>query len=166
MPALLQPEKWSAVQSHTTTPVVSTNFASRKSADAVLVRIALLLVIFAGAMIVVALPLSLLLVPWKAAVVAVGLVLIYGGASFIFGPQLDSQLRSDAMEGNAGGLQFGVVLYWLSVPGRFAAQTLLDVCQLAGVAERNPAEQDAAAATDQRDPRKEPQGSHEPWRGQ
>lgn len=138
MPALLPLGKLSIPHSRDLSPANLTHGAAGKPLDAVLGRIALLLVMFAGALILIALPLTYVLAEWEAAAAAIGLVLIYGGVSFFIRPQMDSQNwggRAATTEGDAARLhRLLVVLYWMSAPGRFAAETLLDSCVLIGLA--------------------------------
>jgi hypothetical protein len=138
MPALFRAEKWSVLQTHGLIQVNSTYITTRKPPGTVLMRIALLLVMFAGAMLLIALPLSLCLAAWEATLAAIGLVLIYGGVSFFLRPQVDAE--NQGWRGGAKAIdsaplhRFLVVLHWLSAPGRFAAESLLDVCVLLGLA--------------------------------
>jgi hypothetical protein len=138
MPALFQAEKWSVLHAHGLIQVNSTYITTKKPAGTVLMRFALLLAMCAGAMILIALPLSLCLAAWEATLAAIGLVLIYGGVSFFLRPQADAEnlgWRAGAAKADAEGLQRVVTaLHWLSAPGRFAAETLLDGCVLLGLA--------------------------------
>ena len=137
MPALLPPQQWSVLQTHGLIQVNSTYITTKKPAGAVLMRIALLLAMFAGAMFLIALPLSFLVEDWAACLSAIGLMLIYGGVSFFLRPQVDAEGRGwragmVASDSHLGRLM--IALEWCFKPGRFASEALLDACVLFGVA--------------------------------
>lgn len=138
MPVLLPPGKLPVPQSRDLSPANLTHGAARKPLDAVLGRIALLLVMFAGALILIALPLSYVLAEWEAAAGAIGLVLIYGGVSYFLRPRQGGNWDPSAAEENSAVVRYSqVALDRLCIPGRFAANTLLEACALLGLAARS-----------------------------
>ena len=138
MSAVFQSEKWSVLQTHGLIQVNSTYITARKPAGAVLIRIALLLFMFAAAMLLVAVPLSFLLAPWEAAFAAVGALFIYCGVSFFIRPQMDRERRGwQAGAAGSDSTRLGRLLMLVDygfAPGRFTAETLLDACVLMGLA--------------------------------
>jgi hypothetical protein len=120
----------------------STYNTEKKPLDTVLVRLAMLMALFAVATAVITPPLLFLLPAWKAVVVMMGIVLIYFGLSFIIRPQVDR----DNLDWRPGSLtsepaanlnRLLAIGHWLLTPGRFAAETLMDVCVLLGVGRAN-----------------------------
>jgi hypothetical protein len=95
-------------------------------------------------------PLLCWLPAWKAVFVMLGIVLIYLGLSFIIRPQVDRETldwRPGSMtsEPAANINRLLAIAHWLLAPGRFAAETLLDICVLAGLAQNTQTSGDAAA---------------------
>ncbi|HUE69552.1 MAG TPA: hypothetical protein VMP01_01580 [Pirellulaceae bacterium] len=79
--------------------------------------------------------------PWNAALVSLGILLIYIGVSFFCRPKCNSDnmgwfggMANDPFQYSDNINRFLFQLHMLLGPGRFAAETLLDVCTLAGLA--------------------------------
>lgn len=150
MPSLLKPQDWSVLGTHGLIQVNTTYVTAKKPVSSVLVRIAWLFAMLAAATVLIALPLTLLMPAWKATVAMVGLVLIYLGISFFVRPQSDDEKLG--WQGRASELDSArlyrllVALHWILAPGRFAAETLLDACALAGLARGAEVRDEAPAA--------------------
>lgn len=121
----------------------STYDTEKKQVGTVLVRVAALMALLALATGVITPPLLFVLPAWKAILVTLGVVLVYLGLAFIIRPQVDR----DTVDWRPGSMTFDSaanvnrlldIAHWILAPGRFAAETLLDVCVLAGVTKENP----------------------------
>ena len=112
-----------------------------------------LTVLAALATVVITPPLLFWMPEWKAVLVTFGIVLVYFGLSFIIRPQVDRDTLdwrpgSLATEPAANINRLLAIAHWLLAPGRFAAETLLDLCVLAGVArETQPGGEPPASAS-------------------
>jgi hypothetical protein len=136
MSSLLKPEGWSFLGTHGLIQVNTTYLTERKPVGVVLLRIAGLCVILAVATGLIAPPLTIVMPAWKATVAMIGLVLIYLGVSFFIRPQADEERRGWQGGASVDPTRFHrllVALHWMLAPGRFAAETLLDVCALMGL---------------------------------
>lgn len=129
----------------------ATYVTDKKPVGAVLLKIAGLLALLALATAVITPPLIGWMPLWKAVLVMIGTVLIYLGASFIIRPQvdrdtLDWRLGSLTSDRAANINRLLAIAHWILAPGRFAAETLLDICTLIGLAERTQSSDDATTA--------------------
>jgi hypothetical protein len=112
----------------------------KKPVGTVLLRTAGLLALLALATAFITPPLLYVLPAWKAVLVMLGMVLVYLGVSFIVRPQVDR----DTLDWRPGSMttepaaninRLLAIAHWLLAPGRFAAETLLDICVLTGLAQ-------------------------------
>jgi hypothetical protein len=128
----------------------STYASEQKPVGTVLLRTAGLMALLALATAVITPPLLFWLPAWKAVLVMLGVVLIYLGLSFIIRPQVDRDTLdwrpgSIASEPAANVNRLLAIAHLLLAPGRFAAETLLDICIVAGLAQGAQTSGDAAA---------------------
>ncbi len=131
----------SSYDKHGSIELNTTYVTSRKPLWLVLVKL-LVLAGMAGLGSAMALPLLVQWMPlWKGALLTGGILLIYIGVSFFCRPRCNSDnmgwfggLSNDPFQYSDNINRLLFQLHMLLGPGRFAAETILDACGLAGLA--------------------------------
>jgi hypothetical protein len=119
----------------------TTYVTSKKPLWLVAIKLAVLVGMLALASCTLGPILAQWLVLWKALAATVGIILIYIGVAFFVRPEASSDnmgwfggLGNDPFQYSDNINRFLFKLHMLLGPGRFAAETLLDLCALLGLA--------------------------------
>ena len=131
----------SSLDKHGSIELSTSYTTARKPAWLVLLKLAVLAGLAAIGSAIVAPLLMHWLPAWKAALVTIGVLLIYIGAAFFVRPNFNADnmgwfggTANDPFQYSDNVNRFLFQLHMFLGPGRFAAETMLDLCMLLGLA--------------------------------